>query len=297
VGASPKPEAEVVVDVALAEALVAAQHPDLAAPLRPVAEGWDNAVFRLGDHLAVRLPRRLLGAQLVAGEFEWLPRLAPLVPVEVPSPVRRGEPDEALGYPFPWAVVRWVHGEPALGREAGLGGDGVVDVLTSFLSALRGIDPPPDAPRNPWRGVPLAARSEALEGRLDQLPVDVDRGAVRTAWEQALAVGTAPGPPRWVHGDLHPGNLVVRGGRLVGVIDWGDLNASDAACDLGVAWMLLDGAGRSALRDRLGVDDPSWERARGNALAHAVAVLAHSADAPAMAAMGRRTLDAVLGDL
>lgn len=290
------PEAEVAVDAALAEALVAAQHPDLAAPIRAVAEGWDNAVFRLGDDLAVRLPRRLLGARLVAGEVEWLPRLAPRVPVEVPSAVRRGEPDEALGYPFPWAVVRWVHGESALGPVAGLDPAGVVDVLASFLAALARIDPPADAPRNPWRGVPLAERSEALEGRIDQLPADVDRAAVRSAWERALAVGAAPEPPRWVHGDLHPGNLVVRGGRLVGVIDWGDLTAGDAACDLGVAWMLLDAASRAALRDRLGVDDPTWHRARGNALAHAVAVLAHSADAPAMAAMGRRTLDAVLAE-
>jgi aminoglycoside phosphotransferase (APT) family kinase protein len=291
------PEAEVPVDPALAVALVASQHPDLLGPVRPVAEGWDNAVLRLGDDLAVRLPRRRLGAELVAGEVEWLPRLAPLLPLEVPAAVRVGGPDDALGYPFPWAIVRWVDGEAALGLEAGLGTGALVDALAGFLDALGCIDPPDDAPRNPWRGVPLADRSEALEGRIDRLPSDVDRGAVRSAWQRALAVGPAPGPPRWVHGDLHPGNLVVRGGRLVGVIDWGDLTAGDAACDLGVAWMLLDADGRTALRARLGVDAPSWERARGNALAHAVAVLAHSADAPAMAAMGRRTLDAVLADL
>ncbi len=289
------PEAEVAVDAVLAEALVAAQHPDLVAPVQPVAEGWDNAVFRLGDELAVRLPRRLLGAQLVAGEVAWLPRLAPLVPVEMPEVVRVGEPDTALGYPFPWAIVRWVEGDSALGREAVLDQAAAVDVLAALLTALGGSDPPGDAPHNPWRGVPLVERSEALVGRLDQLP-DVDRDAVLGAWERAVAVGPAPGPPRWVHGDLHPGNLVVRGDRLVGVIDWGDLNAGDAACDLGVAWMLLDAAGRSSLRSRLAVDASTWERARGNALAHAVAVLAHSADAPAMAVMARRTLDAVLAD-
>ena len=165
---------------------------------------------------------------------------------------------------------------------------------------------PADAPRNPYRGVPLAERSASVAERLEALPPDIDARAVADAWARAL------GPPRtrarrvWVHGDLHPGNLVVDRGRLTGIIDWGDLCAGDPATDLSVAWMVLgptaradlrsdvvDGLGRTGRRDGPG-RRRAWARARGNALAHAVAVLAHSADDPAMEQMGRRTLAAAL---
>lgn len=167
------PEAEVAVDDPLAAALVASQHPDLAGPVRRVVEGWDNVVFRLGDDLALRLPRRSLGADLVAKELRWLPSLAPHVRLATPVPVREGRPEASLGYPFPWSVVRWVEGESALVAEPGLDPALLVEVMAELLSGLRGVAVPLDAPRNPWRGVALAERDAALRERLGRVPADV----------------------------------------------------------------------------------------------------------------------------
>jgi len=293
---TPPPAAEVAVSPGLARALVAEQHPDLLAPVQPVAEGWDNLMVRLGPELAVRLPRRGLAAELVEREATWLPLLAPHLPVEVPVPVRRGHPSAELGYPFPWTVVRWVAGEAALTVRTPPDEGTLTDDLAGILLALGSRPAPTEAPRNPWRGVPLAERSEALLARIGALSADVDAAEIERSWVRALGCPPFDGPLCWVHGDLHPGNLVVRDGRLAGVVDWGDLTAGDPACDLAVAWMLLGPEARVRLREALGADDATWGRARGNALAHAVAVVAHSDGDPAMAAMGRRTLDAVLAD-
>jgi aminoglycoside phosphotransferase (APT) family kinase protein len=293
VAPAPRPEAEHPIDDELVAALVADQHPDLVGTLRRVVGGWDNEVFRLGDDLAVRLPRRELAAGLVESELRWLPVLAPRLPLDVPVPVRAGEP--GLGYPWPWAIVRWVEGETLLSALEPVDEQALGRALASFLTALH-TEAPGDAPRNPFRGVPLADRIGRFADHLQVLPPDVDRSAVGSAWTAALDEPARVGPAVWIHGDLHPGNLVMRDGRLAGVIDFGDLTAGDPATDLASAWMRLGAGERDALRIRLRVDDATWGRARGWALAHAVAVLAHSADDPAMAAMARRTLAAVLAD-
>ncbi len=288
---APRPEAEHPIDDELVAALVADQHPDLAGPLRRVAGGWDNEVFRLGDDLAVRMPRRELGSRLIESELRWLPELAGRLPLEVPVPVRAGEP--AHGYPWRWSIVRWVEGETVLSAGDSLDEQALERGLARFLTVLH-LEAPGDAPRNPYRGVPLAERGELFGEHLADLPADLDRTAVTAAWATALAQPPWPGPPVWIHGDLHPGNLVVRGGRLVGVLDFGDLTGGDPATDLAVGWMCLGPRGRADLRGRLQVDDATWGRARGWALAHALAVLARSADDPAMAGNARRSLAAIL---
>jgi aminoglycoside phosphotransferase (APT) family kinase protein len=293
VGPERRPEAETEIDVPLVEALVADQHRELVGPVGAVASGWDNAVFRLGDDLAVRLPRRAAGVSLVTTELRWLPELARRLPLAIPEPVRAGTPGH--GYPWPWSIVRWVPGETALSASVPLEEWQAARTLTGFLRALH-LAAPADAPRNPYRGVPLADRVERFEADLALAPHDVERGAVRSAWAAALGRPPWSHSPSWVHGDLHPGNLVVEGARLGGVIDFGDLTAGDPATDLAVAWMLLGPEPRAALRTGLAVDDATWGRGRGWALAHSMAVLAHSTDDPAMAAMARRTLDAVLAD-
>src|SRR6266496_1270083 len=114
-GASPSigtPIAEFAIDTAFVAGLLADQHPDLVdLPLRVVDAGWDNAMFRLGDHLAVRLPRRAAAATLVAHEQTWLPRLADRLTLPVPAPYRIGTP--ARGYPWRWSVVPWLKGMAA----------------------------------------------------------------------------------------------------------------------------------------------------------------------------------------
>jgi aminoglycoside phosphotransferase (APT) family kinase protein len=229
--------------------------------------------------------------------MRWLPVLCGALDdtgLTLPVPVREGLPGPA--YPFPWSIVRWVEGETLLQTRRPVDEAEAAEVLARLLDALWSVPALADVPRNPHRGVPLTARSATLVDRLERLPDDLAVSAVAKAWHRALRAPSWSGPPVWVHGDLHPGNLVARGGRLTGVIDWGDLTSGDPATDLSVAWMLLGVEARARLRTDVAVDDATWARARGNALAHAVAVLVSSADDPTMEAMGRRTLAAVLAE-
>jgi len=154
-----KPEAEIAIDTALVRALVAEQHPDLAlAPLVDVGEGWDNRLFRLGSDLVVRLPRRAASAELIDHELRWLPQLAPRLPLAVPAIQRAGRP--GAGFPWNWSIASWVPGDPALHvppRDL----RATAAALGAFLRALH-QSAPQDAPRNPWRGVPLADRTPSF---------------------------------------------------------------------------------------------------------------------------------------
>ncbi len=289
---APMPAAEVAVDATLVRHLLAAQHPDLAAlPLRPAGEGWDNVLFRLGDELAVRLPRRQLGVPLVANEQRWLPALAPHLPLPIPTPVRIGHPGEV--YPWPWSVVPWIDGIPACDRPPDDPGV-TAEVLGRFLAALH-RPAPEDAPRNPYRGIPLPDRTPNVQTALDRLGALVDRAAVEERWARCTAAEPWTGPPLWLHGDLHAGNVLVHAGAISGVIDFGDLTGGDPATDLMVAWMLVDPAEHGRFRSAYGgIDDATWIRGQGWAITHALAVWAHADGLPAYEAMARRSLAAVL---
>jgi aminoglycoside phosphotransferase (APT) family kinase protein len=288
------PAAEVDIDADLVRSLLADQHPDLAdLPLRQANFGWDNVVFRLGDDLAVRVPRRQFAAELVEHEQRWLPELAPRLPLPVPTPIRVGRP--ALGYPWRWSVVAWMDGADAA-TDPPVDAHETAVVLGGFLRALH-VPAPDDAPVHRFRGVPLADRHEITVQAIDSLAGMIDGDRVRAEWDAALALPVHDGPKVWLHGDLHPANLVVRDGRLAGVVDFGDLTSGDPATDLLVAWSLLPASAHRAFRDAVGdVDDDTWRRGRAWALAHAVACLASSADNPTIAAFSRRGLAAVLAD-
>jgi len=290
-----KPAADVIVDPSLVHALLQEQHADLAhLVLVKVAEGWDSVLFRLGDELAVRLPRRAASATLIEHEQRWLPQLSLRLPVPVPVPVRVGVPGPLLGWS--WSVVRWIPGQSLLHAHA-VSPDPVATgaVLERFLRALH-QPAPVDAPGNPWRGVPLGARTAALHRHLQQLDGVVDRTAVLSLWDRALSAPLWPGPPLWLHGDLHPGNLLVSDGRLSGVIDFGDLTSGDPATDLSLLWMLPRSI-RSRIEAWAGREpDALRMRARGWALALGLAYLAQSRDDAAMAALGQRTIYAALDE-
>jgi aminoglycoside phosphotransferase (APT) family kinase protein len=229
------PAAEVEIDEELVRALLRDQHPPLdSLPLERIDSGWDNTMFRLGEELCVRLPRRQAAAELVVNEQRWLPVLASRLPVPVPAPRQVGRPGR--GFPWRWSVVPWLEGvtadrEPLDADQAG--------ALGAFLAALH-APAPPEAPRNPFRGVPLEARAAAVAERTQRLRADtaVVPREIESIWERALAA-----PPStqacWLHGDLHPRNVLVDGGRLCGIIDWGDLTAGDVATDLASVWMLF----------------------------------------------------------
>ncbi|HSJ40934.1 MAG TPA: aminoglycoside phosphotransferase family protein [Xanthobacteraceae bacterium] len=258
-----------------------------------VAEGWDNAIFRLGNELAVRLPRRAASAKLIEHEQRWLPHLSSRLPVPVPVPVRVGVPSQMFGRA--WSVVRWLPGQ-SLFHAASMEPVATRTMLERFLRTLH-QPAPADAPRNAWRGVPLYARTAALHEHLEQLGGAVDRAAVLGVWDRALSASPWPGPPLWLHGDLHPGNLLISDGRLAGVIDFGDLTSGDPATDIAVRWMLP-----RSMRERFNAwatGDESQAlrmRARGWALALGVAYLAHSRGDAEMASLGHNTVNAALDE-
>lgn len=290
---APMPPADVDVSAELVRRLLAVQHPDLTGlPPELLASGWDNVLFRLGSDLVVRMPRRALAAALAEHEQTWLPVLAPQLPLPIPAPVRVGHP--GLGYPWRWSVVPYLRGEIAARAEFADPSDAAA-ALGAFLRALH-RPAPGDAPANPFRGVALAQRDEAFRQRLAGLS-EIDADAVARVWSDALARPTWSRPAVWLHGDLHPANLLVHEGVLSAVIDFGDLTAGDPATDLAVAWMAFSAADRPVFRTAYGkADDDTWARARGWACGLALAFLAHSADNPLTAAIGARALEAVLTD-
>lgn len=256
-----------------------------------LASGWDNVMYRLGDDLTIRIPRRAAAASLVEHEQRWLPGLAERLPLPVPAPVRIGRP--TTFYPWSWSVLPWIDGGPA-GIDAQLDGPAAAETLGRFLAALH-HPAPTDAPDNPGRGGPLSSRDAGFRQRLDLLGGLVDQGAILERWTTCLEAPAWVGPPTWLHGDLHAHNLVSDQGRLVAVIDFGDITGGDPATDLSVAHSLLDPADHDRFRQAAAtaerpIDDAMWLRASGWALSIGVAVLASSADNPPMAAMARRMI-------
>ena len=286
-------------DVSLVGRLVAAQFPRWAdLPIEPVPyAGTDNALYRLGDDMVVRLPRRERTSGTLEKERQWLPRLAPLLPLAVPVPLADGMPAE--GYPFEWSVNRWLKGENAtMERVTDL--SQVATDLAQFVAALQQIDPtggPSPGEHNFFRGVPLATRDAPTRAAIVSLRGAIDVGAVTAAWEAALRSPGWEHPPVWIHGDLDSRNVLVEEGRLSAVIDWGCLGVGDPACDVMVAWTLLSAQTRDVFRAALSVDDATWVRCRGWALSWALIFIPYYLDTnPVGVSNARRTIAEVLAE-
>lgn len=269
------------IDAELVRRLVADQFPQWSGlPVEPVEfEGWDNRTYRLGDRMTVRLPTAEGYVAAVDKEHVWLPRLAPGLPVAVPPVLGRGRP--GFGYAYPWSIPGWLPGVTADRAEIADLTEFAVDVAAS-IRALQACDPSggPAAGRHSWyRGCSPAHYDEETRRcltRLDGHP-GVDTARAATVWAQALDA-TWDGVPVWFHGDIAVGNLLVVGGRLSAVIDFGTSGVGDPACDLVIAWTFLTGDSRRAFREAVAQDDAMWARARGWVLWKTLLVLVGALD-------------------
>lgn len=282
------------ITTALASRLARAQYPRLARrPLRPVQpQGWDNATFRLGPALAVRMPTAQRYAGQVATEHRWLPHLSPHLPVAVPETLALGRP--GAGYPFAWSIRCWIPGRlpgPGAGSDEALAA-----ALAEALAALRAApteDGPPPGAANFHRGAPPVAYAGQVDASLTLLGNRIDAPALRSLWQSACGCDWT-GSPVWLHGDIAPSNLVVDGaGRLAGLIDFGQMAVGDPACDLAIAWSFFTGAARTRFRQETGLDSATWARARGWALWKALLVMAGKNHRPPLT----RPPETILADL
>jgi aminoglycoside phosphotransferase (APT) family kinase protein len=263
--------------------------------LRMVAWGTVNAVYRLGEELVVRVPRRMEWTADLEQEVRWLPVLAPRLPVPIPEPVALGA--ASSDYPGTWAVYRWLKGTPML-EAPHVDETAVAEELAAFVTAMQEIEVPADPPVSN-RSAPLGVYDEAMRARIPGLTAHgLDIAAVSTAWDHALAVPGWSGSPVWLHGDLMPTNLLVRDeGGLAGVLDFGACTTGDPACESLLAWMTLTTASRSHYRELVGVADAAWARARGWALLFAAMALPYYEHTfPAFAGVARRALDEVIAE-
>ncbi|MDQ2984342.1 MAG: aminoglycoside phosphotransferase family protein [Actinomycetota bacterium] len=295
--AAPKMHAdEIDTDAALVRRLLAGQFPhwaDLAID-QVESYGTDHDIYRLGDHLAARLPRIDWATHQAAKEAEWLPKLGPHLPLAVSVQLAIGQPAE--GYPYEWSVYKWLPGENANATIDDL--DQAAVDLAAFVNALRQVDATGAHPRPPRsRGAPLAELDEQVRQSIAQLGDRIDGDATLLSWEESLDASAWAGEEVWVHGDLLPVNLLVVDGRLSGVIDFGCLNVGDPACDLQPAWNVFAGDSRTRYRAELKVDDASWLRGRGWALCQAVVALPYYWNTnPGMIRQASQALAQVLAD-
>lgn len=262
------------IDTALVADLIRTQFPQWAElAITPVEDrGWDNRMFRLGDTMAVRLPSAFPYVAQVATEHRWLPVLRPHLPLPIPVPLGLGAP--CARYPWSWSIYGWLDGEPAHRARIDDFGRFSVD-LANFLVALRRIDArdgPLAGGHNFHRGGSLRVYDGETRQAIDMLAAEIDTALVTKVWDTALATSWRS-PPVWVHGDVAASNLLVKGGRLNAVIDFGCVGVGDPSCDLVIAWTFLDPASRQAFRSTVALDSATWERARGWAIWKALITL------------------------
>jgi aminoglycoside phosphotransferase (APT) family kinase protein len=289
---------EVDTSVDLVVRLLAAQFPQWARlSLVPVpSAGTDNALYRLGADMVVRLPRIDWAVGQAEKERQWLPRLAPLLPLAIPVQLAIGSPGE--GYPWPWSVYRWLDGESATFELLADPRQAARD-LGHFIAALQRIDTTggPQAVEHRLRGGPLALRDAQTRAAIAAMRGMIDTDALTKIWEAALLAPEWDREPVWFHGDLLPGNLLVQNGRLSAVIDFSGLGVGDPACDLMIAWALFRGESREVFRASLAVDDATWARAGGQAISQATIFIPYYLHTnPVGVGNARHMLDEILRD-
>ena len=284
---------ELHTDAELVRRLLTDQFPQWAElPIERVASsGTDNALYRVGPELVVRMPRIHWAIGSVHKDYEWLPKLAPHLPISIPEPLAKGDPGH--GYPWTWGVYRWLPGE---NPDAGPGAAPLARDVAQFVAALRRID----GSRGPgaYRGSGLTMQIDGARYGLTRLRGVIDTETAALVWDRALRAPAWSGPDTWLHGDLMPGNLLVQDGRLSAVIDWGSSGTGDPAADVMVAWTLFDREGRRIFREELGVEDAEWDRGRGWALSTGLNALPYYMETnPVLAENARYRIEQLLAEV
>ena len=255
------------IDAALVRRLITRQFPQWAdLPVTPVKiDGWDNRTYRLGDELTARLPTHESYVAAVHKEHQWLPILASSLPVAIPEAVAKGSPGE--GYPYHWAIRRWISGETA-SPETVADLDEFARSIADFILALQSVDAtggPLAGAHSFYRGTPPEFYHDETVEALAVLKGRIDTDLAREVWDAALETSWDR-PPVWFHGDIASGNLLVQDGRLSALIDFGTCGVGDPACDLVIAYTFFSGPSRAAFREAVQQDAATWARARGWAL-------------------------------
>jgi aminoglycoside phosphotransferase (APT) family kinase protein len=270
---------ETSIDTTLVRKLIAAQFPQWRGlrVIREDSSGTDHALFRIGETMVLRFPTRRSAVGQIEKDGLLLPKLAPHVAntsIEIPLPIAMGQAD-ALS-PCPWGIYRWIEGESATTAHIDDQQQIAFD-LARFVVALRSApyDGTPIPPDEMMRGEPLAQRDASTREAIHALRDEIDVTTALAVWEHSLATPPWTEAPRWIHGDLLPGNLLVRNGRLCAVIDFGAARVGDPAVDAMPAWTNFVQDARATFRRALDVDDATWNRARGWALSWAVIALAY----------------------
>jgi aminoglycoside phosphotransferase (APT) family kinase protein len=284
---------EIETDTGLVRRLLVSQYPRWAdLPIERIrSAGTDNAMYRLGEDLAVRLPRIRWAVENVAKEWRWLPVLAPHLPLAVPLPVAKGDP-EAI-FPYPWSIVRWLPGETATLDRLDDPIQAALD-LAAFVRALQTIDPTGGSTHH--RGFPVRLQEQGVQTGVAGLRGELDGDAVLEAWSRVIGAPDYDGTARWFHGDLAYLNLLAEHGKLTAVIDWGTCGVGDPAIETIIAWSLFPPDARQAYRDALGFDDATWERGKGWVLTGVFGIPYYRDTNPVLVADKITAIEAVLAD-
>lgn len=285
---------ELDIDIPLLMKLLSHQFPEMAnLPVKQVQHfGTDNAIFRLGEDKSIRLPRRDSAAQQVKKEQEWLPKLAPHLPLAIPDIIGSGKPGG--GYPYDWLICDWIPGINAYdGTCANL--EQAAKDLAHFIKALQGVSA--ECAPVARRGLPLATQDKEVRKAIAALNNMFDIDAIASIWEECLNAPEWEKPPAWLHGDLLPSNLLIQNGKLSAVIDFGLSGVGDPACDLIPAWNLFDASSREIFKSTLDVDDDSWVRGKGWALSIAVIIIPYYLETnPVLVSVAKHMINEILAD-
>lgn len=285
------------ITIELVRKLIDKQFPEWATlDVRPVEKsGHDNRTYHLGSDMTVRLPSHERYASAVEKEIKWLPVFRRHLSLPIPVPVAKGKPTSE--YPLPWSVNKWIDGDIVTHSNVYDMTEFAQD-LANFLKELEAIDTDGGTPagvQNFHRGGDLSVYDSETRAVIENTMHLFPQNLLIEIWELALATKYSAAPV-WVHGDVAVGNLLVKNGKLCGVIDFGTMGVGDPSSDLVMAWNFFDGKNRKLFLDIMGFDESTVNRARGWALWKALITYDWNEKDSELSKWGRRVIDVIIDD-